>query len=116
MIGHRVTIKNGVSLFDGIVLEAGVFVGPNAAFVNDRHPRSRAAGWKKEMVRVKKGATVGANATVMGGVTIGDYALVGAGAVVLKDVPPFTAVAGNPARVIGTVDEKGNVISRGAAA
>ncbi len=116
MIGHRVTIKNGVSIYDGVILEEGVFVGPNATFVNDRHPRSRCQNWKKEIVRVKKGATIGANATVMCGVTIGEYALIGAGAVVLKDVPAFTAVAGNPARVIGTVDEKGRVTRRGDAA
>lgn len=106
LIGNEVTIKNGVAVFDGITLEDGVFVGPNAVFVNDRYPRSRKP-WTLERTRVRKGASVGANATILCGVTIGEGALVGAGAVVLRDVPPLTVVAGNPARVVGKVGPQG---------
>jgi UDP-2-acetamido-3-amino-2,3-dideoxy-glucuronate N-acetyltransferase len=98
IIGDNVTIKNGVSVFEGVTLEDGVFVGPNAVFINDRHPKSRQPGWKLERTVVKRGASIGANATVMCGVTIGENAVVGAGAVVLKDVPPGVTVIGNPAR------------------
>ena len=106
VIGNDVTIKNGVSVYEGVTLEDGVFVGPNVAFTNDRYPKSRAA-WKLEGVLVKKGASLGANATILCGVTIGEGALVGAGSVVVKDVPAFTVVAGNPARVIGKVGADG---------
>jgi UDP-2-acetamido-3-amino-2,3-dideoxy-glucuronate N-acetyltransferase len=102
VIGNDVTIKNGVAVYAGVTLEDGVFVGPNAVFTNDRYPKSRAA-WKLERITVRKGASIGANATILCGVTIGEGALVGAGAVVVKDVPPLTIVAGNPARVKGKV-------------
>ncbi|MBF0619448.1 MAG: N-acetyltransferase [Candidatus Omnitrophica bacterium] len=114
LLGDNVTVKNGVSVYDGIVLEDDVFVGPNAAFVNDRHPRSRKPGWKLERTTVQKGASIGSNATILCGVTIGMYAVVGAGSVVVKDVPPYTAVVGNPARPIGRVDESGHRV-KGAA-
>jgi UDP-2-acetamido-3-amino-2,3-dideoxy-glucuronate N-acetyltransferase len=99
VIGDDVTIKNGVSIYEGVTLEDGVFVGPNVAFVNDRYPKSRKP-WTMERTLVKKGASLGANATVLCGITIGEGALVGAGAVVVKDVAPHTVVVGNPARAV----------------
>ena len=99
VIGNRVTIKCGVQIWDGLRLEDDVFIGPNATFTNDLYPRS-----KQEFVLlqtiVKKGATVGANATILAGITIGENAMVGAGAVVTRDVPPNVLVVGNPARII----------------
>jgi UDP-2-acetamido-3-amino-2,3-dideoxy-glucuronate N-acetyltransferase len=101
VVGNHVTLKNHVCVWDGVTLEDDVFVGSGAAFINDRAPRSnRKDAWTLEKVLVKKGATIGANATIMCGVTIGEGAMVGAGAVVLKDVPAHTVVAGNPARKI----------------
>jgi acetyltransferase-like isoleucine patch superfamily enzyme len=100
VIGDNVTIKNQVSVWVGVTLEDNVFVGPNATFVNDRFPRSRSKDWKLEKTVVKKGASLGANCTIMCGVTIGEGATVGAGSVVLKDVPPHAVVVGNPARPI----------------
>ncbi|MBF0387104.1 MAG: N-acetyltransferase [Candidatus Omnitrophica bacterium] len=110
-IGRNVTIKNNVPVYDGVVLEDNVFVGPNATFVNDRYPRSRCAQWKLERTVVGKGASIGANATIMCGVTIGEYAVIGAGCVVLKDVPAHTVVVGNPARAVGFVDQNGRPVS-----
>lgn len=104
VVGNHVTLKNGVAVFNGVTLEDDVFVGAGATFINDRYPRSnRADAWVLEKTLVKKGATIGANATVLCGITIGEYAVVGAGSVVTKDVAPFTIVAGNPARHKGHV-------------
>jgi acetyltransferase-like isoleucine patch superfamily enzyme len=100
VVGDRVTVKCGVQLWDGVTLEDDVFVGPNATFTNDLHPRSRNAPAKLLPTLVKKGASIGANATILPGLTIGEGAMVGAGAVVTKDVPPRTLVVGNPARVV----------------
>lgn len=85
-IGDNVTIKNGVSLYDGITIEDDVFIGPNAAFCNDRYPKSKNKNFKLEPIVIKKGASIGANATILPGVTIGENALVAAGTVVTKDV------------------------------
>jgi acetyltransferase-like isoleucine patch superfamily enzyme/dTDP-4-dehydrorhamnose 3,5-epimerase-like enzyme len=106
VIGDRVTVKSGVQLWDGIVLEADTFVGPNATFTNDRFPRSRV--WQAEIPRtiVRTGASIGANATIMPGLTIGQNAMVGAGAVVMQDVPPNAIVIGNPAFIKGYVDAR----------
>jgi len=100
VVGDRVTVKCGVQLWDGVTLEDDVFVGPNATFTNDREPRSRNAGATLLPTLVKKGASIGANATILPGLTIGEGAMVGAGAVVTKDVPPRTLVVGNPARIV----------------
>ena len=86
-IGDNVTIKNGVSLYDGITIEDDVFIGPNAVFCNDRYPKSKNKNFKLEPVLIKKGASIGANATILPGVTIGQNALIAAGAVVSKDIP-----------------------------
>jgi acetyltransferase-like isoleucine patch superfamily enzyme len=102
VIGDHVTLKNGVAVFDGVTLEDDVFVGAGVAFINDRNPRShRSDAWVLEKTCVNKGATIGANATVMCGITVGAYAVIGAGAVVIKDVAAHTIVVGNPARWVG---------------
>ena len=105
-IGDRVTIKSGVFVWDGIEIDDDVFVGPNATFVNDKFPRSKVYPEAFQRIKICKGASIGANATILGGVTIGEHALVGAGSVVTKDVPAFALVYGNPANVMGSTDEK----------
>ena len=103
-VGDRVTVKSGVQLWEGVELEDDVFVGPNATFTNDPFPRSRA--WLDEYprTRVRRGASIGANATILPGIEIGRGAMVGAGAVVTRPVPPNAVVSGNPARIQGYVD------------
>jgi UDP-2-acetamido-3-amino-2,3-dideoxy-glucuronate N-acetyltransferase len=98
-VGDRVTIKSGVYLWEGMVVEDDVFLGPQATFTNDRFPRSR-QDFICEGIVIKRGATIGAGAVVLPGVTIGERAMVGAGAVVTKDVESDTVVVGNPARVV----------------
>ena len=103
LVGNRVTIKCGVQLWDGITLEDDVFVGPNATFTNDPFPRSRQYQKAIHRTIVRRGASIGANATILPDVTVGERAMVGAGAVVTHDVPPDTIVRGNPARILGYV-------------
>lgn len=86
IVGNNVTIKNGVYLYDGITIEDNVFIGPNATFCNDRYPKSKNKNFKLEPILIKKGASIGANATILPGVTIGENAIIAAGAVVVKDV------------------------------
>jgi acetyltransferase-like isoleucine patch superfamily enzyme len=105
-VGDRVTVKSGVQLWNGITLEDDVFVGPNATFTNDLFPRSRIHPEEFPRTVVRKGASVGANATVLAGRTIGVNAMVGAGAVVTQDVPPNAIVTGNPARITGYVSTR----------
>lgn len=87
VVGDNVTLKNGVYLYDGITVEDGVFIGPNATFCNDKYPKSKNKDFKLEKILIKKGASIGANATILPGVTVGEDALIAAGAVVTKDVP-----------------------------
>jgi UDP-2-acetamido-3-amino-2,3-dideoxy-glucuronate N-acetyltransferase len=101
IVGNRVTIKCGVQLWDGITVEDNVFIGPNATFTNDIFPRSKQYPEQFTRTMLRKGASVGANATILPGLVIGQYAMVGAGTVVTKDVPPYAIVVGNPARIIG---------------
>ncbi|MFH1359658.1 MAG: acyltransferase [Candidatus Omnitrophota bacterium] len=102
VIGNHVTLKNQVNVFEGVTLEDDVFCGTHTAFINDRRPRShRKDQWILEKVLVKKGATIGSNSTILCGLTIGEYAVVGAGSVVTKDIPAYAIAVGNPARVIG---------------
>jgi UDP-2-acetamido-3-amino-2,3-dideoxy-glucuronate N-acetyltransferase len=102
VVGNHCTIKHYVSIFDGVTIEDEVFVGSNIAFINDRYPRShRKDKWVLERTWIKKGATIGTNSVIMCGLTIGSYAVVGAGSVVTKDVPDYTIVVGNPARKMG---------------
>lgn len=94
VIGNNVTLKNGVYLYDGITVEDNVFIGPNATFCNDRYPKSKNKNFKLEPILVKKGASIGANATILPGVTIGENALIAAGATVTKDVEDNLIVKG----------------------
>lgn len=103
IVGDRVTIKCGVQLWDGISVDSGVFIGPNATFTNDKFPRSRTSSFTLKRTVVKTGASIGANATILPGITIGSNAMVGAGAVVTHDVPDNAIVMGNPARITGYV-------------
>ncbi|WP_312491807.1 acyltransferase [Pseudomonas cremoris] len=100
IIGDNVTLKSGVYLWDGTRIEDNVFIGPNATFTNDSMPRSKRYPGMFKGITVKFGASIGANATILPGVTIGRSAMVGAGAVVTKDVPDFSVVVGNPAQII----------------
>lgn len=102
-IGSKVKIQNSVSVYKGVTIEDEVFVGPNAVFTNDYYPRAQNENWKITETLVKKGASIGANATIICGNTIGEYATVGAGSVVIKDVPPHALVVGNPAKIVGKV-------------
>jgi len=112
-VGNNVTLKNGVNIWEGVELADDVFCGSQATFINDRHPRSnRQDEWTLEKTTVGKGATVGSNATILCGVTVGNYALIGAGSVVTKDVPPHTLVTGNPAVSKGFICRCGKKIAK----
>ena len=104
VVGDRCTVKCGVQLWDGVVLEDDVFVGPNATFTNDPFPRSRVMPESFPKTTIKRGASIGANATILPGLVIGERAVVGAGAVVVADVPAGAVVAGNPARILRMID------------
>ena len=106
-IGDEVVIKNGVSIWEGVTIEDRVFVGPNVSFTNDRVPRAKVFRDEYDKLLVKEGTSIGANATIVGPRVIGRCAVVGAGAVVTKDVPDFGLVYGNPARLKGWVCECG---------
>jgi acetyltransferase-like isoleucine patch superfamily enzyme len=113
VIGSGTRIQSHTSVWDGVELGQDVFVGPGAQFTNVRHPRAafpRAPHWDR--TTVEDGATVGANATLVAPVRVGRHAVVGAGAVVTRDVPPHAIVAGNPARVIGWACECGETVAR----
>lgn len=105
IVGDRVTIKSGVQLWDGTRIGNDVFVGPNVTFTNDKHPRSKIYPEIFLGITINNNASIGANATLMPGINIGEYAMVGAGAVVTKDVAAYTVVAGNPAKIIGYIDK-----------
>lgn len=105
VVGNRVTIKCGVQLWDGLVVEDNVFIGPNATFTNDIFPRSKVYPEKFAQTVVKKGASIGANATILPGITIGEDAMVAAGSVVTRDVPPRALVMGNPARIARYIEK-----------
>jgi acetyltransferase-like isoleucine patch superfamily enzyme len=121
VLGDCVKVQNYVSIFDGVAIENGVFVGPHVVFTNDKMPRAvnpdgslkGATDWTMSTTRIREGASLGANSTIVCGVTIGRWAMVGAGAVVTRDVPDFGLVVGNPARLIGYVCKCGQRIPDG---
>lgn len=114
-IGDNVKIQNNVSVYHGVTIERGVFLGPHVCFTNDKIPRAvnpdfslkSADDWVVCPTLVKEGAAIGANSTILPGVTIGRFALIGAGSVVTKDIPDFGLAYGNPAKVVGRVDAHG---------
>ena len=112
VIGDRVTIKSGVYIWDGLRIEDDVFIGPNATFVNDKYPRSKKYADKFQETKIGKSASIGANATILGGISIGEFAMIGAGSVVTKSIAPYTLVYGNPARIVGKVDGNGVIINK----
>lgn len=109
MLGNNVKVQNNVSIYTGVVCEDDVFLGPSMVFTNIVNPRS-AVVRKDQYVKtlVKKGASIGANATIVCGIEIGEFAFIGAGAVVIRDVPPFALVVGNPAKHVGWMSEYGH--------
>jgi UDP-2-acetamido-3-amino-2,3-dideoxy-glucuronate N-acetyltransferase len=111
-IGDRCKIQNHVSVYRGVVLEDDVFVGPGATFTNDRYPRANSTAWEIVPTSVRRGASVGANATIVCGVELGAWSMVGAGAVVSRDVPPHGLVTGVPARQWGWVCACGRPLAR----
>lgn len=102
-IGSGVKIQNNVNVYHGVTIEDDVFLGPSMTFTNDMFPRAFSTDWQVVETIVRKGASIGANATIRCGIEIGEYATVGAGSTVTKNVPPYALVAGNPARQIGWV-------------
>ena len=110
-IGNNVKIQNNVSIYEGVILEDNVFCGPSCVFTNVRQPRSEFSVHKKyDKTLIKEGVTIGANVTIVCGITVGKYAFIGAGSVVTKDVPAFALIYGNPARIHGKVDKHGKKI------
>lgn len=114
VVGDRVTVKCGVQLWDGLTIEDDVFIGPNATFTNDRFPRSKIYPHRFLRTTLRSGASIGANATLLPGIEIGAGAMVGAGAVITRSVPPNAVVVGNPARIVGYVQtEEGSADPKG---
>jgi len=112
VVGSRVKIQNNVSVYQGVTIEDEVFVGPCAVFTNDLRPRAQNPDWEITPTLERRGASIGANATLICGIEVGEYAMIAAGSVVTKDVQPYQLVAGNPARPKGWVDESGEIVSR----
>jgi acetyltransferase-like isoleucine patch superfamily enzyme len=120
VIGDRVKVQNGASIYRGVTIEDGVYIGPHVSFSNDKYPRAVNADgspksdddWQLVPTLVREGASIGAGAVVLPGVTIGRWALVGAGAIVTRDVPDHALVTGNPARLVGRVCVCGHPLDR----
>ena len=109
-VGDNCKIQNGVSIYDGVTVESKVFIGPHVTFTNDKVPRAFNDSWTITKTLVKEGASIGANSTIICGITLGEYSMVAAGSVVTKDVPPYSLVVGNPARVVAKIGKDGNKI------
>ena len=112
-IGDGCKIQNGVYVYKGVEIEQDVFLGPNVTFTNDKFPRAFIDNWEVKKTKISKGVSIGANATILCGVTLGEYCMVGAGSVVTKSFPPFSLVVGNPAKVIALIDKEGNRVMNG---
>jgi acetyltransferase-like isoleucine patch superfamily enzyme len=110
-VGNNVTLKSGVYIWNGMIIEDDVFIGPSAAFTNDLFPRSKAHHKELDNITIKKGASIGANATIVAPIIIGEYSLIGAGSVVTKNIPPYTIWYGNPARHKGYVTKEGKKVN-----
>jgi acetyltransferase-like isoleucine patch superfamily enzyme len=110
IIGSRCKVQNSVSVYNGVTIGDDVFVGPNVCFTNDKVPRAFNVDWKITPTHICNGASLGANSTIVCGVTIGEYAMVASGSVVTRDVPPYTLVMGNPARPYARIDKLGNKV------
>jgi len=114
VIGERCKISSHTFICEGVTIEAGVFIGHGVTFVNDRYPRATNASgqlqseadWHCQRTLIKRGASIGSGATLLGGITVGENSIIGAGSVVTKDVPPGTVVAGNPARILKEIKPK----------
>ena len=111
-MGDRVTIKAGIYLWDSIEIGNDVFIGPNVTFVNHNYPRSKQYLENKKRTVINDFVSIGAASIILSGINIGEYAMIGAGSVVTKSIPPYSLVMGNPARLRGRVDKEGNVIER----
>lgn len=111
IIGNNVTIKSGVQIWDGISIEDDVFIGPNVTFTNDLIPRSKKYPLEFKRIVIKKGASIGANATILPGIEIGEFAFIGAGSVVTKNIPPYTVWYGNPAKHKGYITEDNLILN-----
>lgn len=111
-IGSQVKIQNNVSVYAGVTIEDDVFVGPSAVFTNDLVPRATNADWSITPTLIKRGSSIGANATIVCGNTVGEYAIVGAGSVVTRNIRDYELVVGNPARFHAWVDKSGKIVSR----
>jgi len=112
MIGNNCKIQNSVSVYDGVRIEDDVFIGPNVTFTNDKFPRAFNKDWQIIPTLIKKGVSLCTNATVVCGIEVGQYAMVGAGAVVTKDVPAYALVVGNPAKLVGWVCKCGKKVTK----
>jgi UDP-2-acetamido-3-amino-2,3-dideoxy-glucuronate N-acetyltransferase len=111
VIGNNVKIQNGVSVYQGVTIEDDVFCGPHMTFTNDIYPRAFSESWEVVKTLVKRGASIGAHATIICNTTLGEYCMIGSGAVVTRDVPPYGLVVGNPARLVGFVCKCGQPLS-----
>jgi acetyltransferase-like isoleucine patch superfamily enzyme len=112
ILGDKCKVQNFASIYRGVTIGNSVFVGPHACFTNDLRPRADASDWEVVPTRVEDGASIGANATIVCGISIGRRAMIAAGAVVTKDVPPHALVAGVPAKIIGWVCDCGQTLDR----
>lgn len=112
IVGDNCKIQNGVSLYNGVIVKDNVFIGPNATFTNDKIPRANNFDWKICHTIIESGSSIGANATILCGLTIGEYSMVGAGAVVTKNVKPFSLVVGNPAKHMCFIDADGKKLTQ----
>ena len=110
-IGNRVKIQNKVSIFNGVTIGDDVFVGPHVCFTNDMFPRAFNTEWEITPTQIEDGVSIGANSTIRCGITIGRFALIGAGALVTKDVPPFALVLGSPGKIVGQVCQCAKVLN-----
>lgn len=111
IIGNNVTVKSGIYIWDGAIIEDNVFLGPNVVLTNDLRPRSKNYHARPEKILIREYASIGANSTILCGITIGKYAMVGIGSVITKNVPDYALVYGNPAKQHGWVDEKGGKLT-----